>query len=561
MMREVSRRDVLKAGVSASLGVALYPVSRIQPSPRFDLVIVNGNVLDGTGGRAMLLDLGIIGDTIVAVGSIAPEQGERTLDATGSYVAPGFIDVHTHSDSSIFAYPSADSRVRQGITTEVTGNCGSSAAPLLGPSAEEFRAEVLRDHGIPVEWTGLDSYFETLEKIGVSTNQAMLLGQGTLRENVVGLQNRSLSADELTSMQHAVEEGLDQGAFGLSTGLEYTPGRYTPTGEIVTLGRLVARRGGLYASHIRNEEANLLTAVHEAIQVGRDAGVRVEISHLKAAGRPNWAKQGAALDLIEAARSDGVEVMADAYPYTAYSTGLTIYMPSWAMEGGWTQLARRLEDSADRSRIREAYSSQIEVDPGSYDLIVIASTRSEKNRHLVGKNLAEIGVEWNLDPVDAALRLLLEEEGRVSIIGHGMSPENVELVLSHPLVMVGSDGSSMAPTGRAAETRPHPRSYGTFARVLSHYCRERKLFDLPTAIKKMTSMAADQVGLRDRGRIARGKKADVVVFDSTKVRDLATFDDPHQYPVGVRYVIVNGELVVNEGRHTGARPGTVLRRA
>jgi N-acyl-D-amino-acid deacylase len=524
------------------------------------VVVVNGNVLDGTGGPAMRVDVGIIGDTIAAVGSIAPEQGRRALDAADFYVAPGFIDVHTHSDSSIFAYPSADSRVRQGITTEVTGNCGSSAAPLEGPSAEEFRAEVLEDHGVYVEWTGVDSYYQTLEQIGVATNQAMLLGQGTVRENAVGLENRGLSQGELTSVLRAVEEGLDQGAFGLSTGLEYTPGRYTPTAEIVALARLVARRGGLYASHIRNEEANLLAAVHEAIQVGRDAGVRVEISHLKAAGRPNWAKQRAALDLIEAARSDGVDVMADAYPYTAYSTGLTIFMPSWALEGGWPQLAKRLEDPADRSRIREAYSSQIAVDPGDYDLIVLASTRSEKNRHLVGMDLVQLGAEWDLDPVDAALRLVSEEEGRVSIVGHGMSPENVELVLAHPLVMIGSDGSSMAPTGRAAETRPHPRSYGTCPRVLGHYCRERKIFDLTTAIKKMTSMAADHVGLRDRGRIARGSKADLVVFDAAEVRDQATFDDPHQYPVGVRYVLVNGKLVVDEGHHTGVRPGMVLRR-
>ncbi len=556
---EVSRRDFLSVGMSASLGMALHPISRILLSSSFDLVIVNGNVLDGTGGPAMRVDLGIIGETIAAVGVIAPEQGKRTLDATGFHVAPGFIDVHTHSDSSIFAYPSADSRVRQGITTELTGNCGSSAAPLEGPGAEEFRAEVLQDHGVFVEWTGVGSYFETLEQIGVSTNQAMLLGQGTLRENTIGLENRNLSGEELKSVVRAVEEGLDQGAFGLSTGLEYTPGRYTPTGEIVALARFVARRGGLYSTHIRNEEANLLAAVHEAIQVGRDAGVRVEISHLKAGGRPNWAKQRAALDLIEAARSDGVDVMADAYPYTAYSTGLTIFMPSWALEGGWPQLARRLQDPADRSRIRKSYSSQIQADPGDYDLIVIASTRSEKNRNLIGMNLAEIAVEWDVDPVDAALKLVLEEEGRVSIVGHGMSPENVELVLAHPLVMIGSDGSSMAPTGRAAETRPHPRSYGTCTRVLGHYCRERKIFDLPTAIKKMTSMAADRVGLRDRGRIARGNKADLVVFDAAEVRDRATFDDPHQYSIGVPYVIVNGKLVVEEGRHTGVRSGVVLR--
>jgi N-acyl-D-aspartate/D-glutamate deacylase len=342
--------------------------------------------------------------------------------------------------------------------------------------------------------------------------------------------------------------------------LEYAPGRFTPTDEIVALARVVARRGGLYASHIRNEEANLLAAVDEAIEIGRRTGSRVEISHLKAAGRPNWPKQNAALDLIEAARTDGVDVMADAYPYTAYSTGLTIFMPDWALEGGWSRLGERLENPDDRARIRQSYSSQIEVDPGDYSLIVIASTRTEENRELVGMNLVEIGDHWALDPVDAALRLLMEEEGRVSIIGHGMSPDNVERVLSHPLVMIGSDGYSMAPVGRAAQTRPHPRSYGTCARVLAHYCRERKIFDLATAVRKMSSMPADQVGIVDRGRIARGMKADLVVFDPESVRDVATFDDPHRYAVGIEHVLVNGKLVVDGGKSTGARAGKVLRK-
>jgi N-acyl-D-amino-acid deacylase len=560
MTRNVSRRDFLGSTASATIAVAISPLTRVRPHYNFDLVIVNGTVLDGTGGPAWSGDLGLVGDTIAAVGSISPEQGARVLDAAGLHVAPGFIDIHTHSDSSVFVYPTADSRIRQGITTEVTGNCGSSAAPLVGHGAAEERAEIEEEYGVSVEWTDVGSYFHALEDIGISTNQAMLLGQGTLRSNAVGLENRRLADGELSLVLAALEEGLDQGAFGVSTGLEYAPGRFTPTDEIVALARVVARRGGLYASHIRNEEANLLAAVDEAIEIGRRTGSRVEISHLKAAGRPNWPKQNAALDLIEAARTDGVDVMADAYPYTAYSTGLTIFMPDWALEGGWSRLGERLENPDDRARIRQSYSSQIEVDPGDYSLIVIASTRTEENRELVGMNLVEIGDHWALDPVDAALRLLMEEEGRVSIIGHGMSPDNVERVLSHPLVMIGSDGYSMAPVGRAAQTRPHPRSYGTCARVLAHYCRERKIFDLATAVRKMSSMPADQVGIVDRGRIARGMKADLVVFDPESVRDVATFDDPHRYAVGIEHVLVNGKLVVDGGKSTGARAGKVLRK-
>jgi N-acyl-D-aspartate/D-glutamate deacylase len=270
--------------------------------------------------------------------------------------------------------------------------------------------------------------------------------------------------------------------------------------------------------------------------------------------------QIAALNLIESARRDGIQVLADAYPYTAYSTGLTIFMPAWAVDGGWHGLAKRLEDPSDRSRIRKELIQSIHEDPGDYDLIVISSLRTDANRTLIGKNLAQIADGWGVEPVDAALRLIVEEEGSVGFIGHGMSPENVEMVLSHPLVMIASDGGSMAPEGPAAETRPHPRSYGTCARALGYYTRERKIFDLTTAVKKMTSMPADQIGLRDRGRIARGMKADIVVFDSERVKDVATFDDPHRYATGIQYVMVNGELVVENEKHTGARPGQMLRR-
>jgi N-acyl-D-aspartate/D-glutamate deacylase len=326
------------------------------------------------------------------------------------------------------------------------------------------------------------------------------------------------------------------------------------------MARIVARRGGLYASHIRNEEVALLEAVNEAIEIGRRAGVRVEVSHLKAAGRPNWGKQRAAINLIESARRSGIDVLADAYPYTAYSTGLSIFLEPWAREGGTQAIVRRLQDAQQRACIREEVAVRLASDPGDYDLVVIARLHTEKNLALVGKNLVEIGEGWKIEPLDVLLRLL-EEEGSVSFIGHGMSAANVEMVLAHPLVMIGSDGTSMAPVGRAAQARPHPRSYGTCPRVLGHYVRERGLFDLPTAVKKMTSMPADQVGLADRGRIARGQKADLVVFNAATVTDEATFEAPHRYPVGIRHVLVNGAFVVEQGRHTGARPGRVLRKA
>jgi N-acyl-D-amino-acid deacylase len=551
------RRRFLERGGKAALALAALRAPRVEAAPAFDLVVHGGTVLDGTGAPAFAADLGIVGDTIAALDRIPPEQGRRALDARGLHVVPGFVDIHSHSDFSLPAYPAADSRVRQGVTTEVTGNCGSSAAPL-GPRSEDRLS--LRADGIEADWTDVAGYCAQIEKTRIAVNQALLLGQGTLREIAIGIVDRPASDAELASLLRAVEQGMDQGAFGMSTGLEYTPGRYTPTDEIVAMARVVARRGGLYASHTRNEESALLEAVNEAIEIGRRSGARVEISHLKAAGRPYWPKQRAALDLIEGARRQGVAVLADAYPYTAYSTGLTVLFENWALEGGTPAILARLRDPGERARIRKEVDARVPKEPGGYDLIVISDVRGEANRGVVGKNLLEIAALWKLEPVDALLRLLEQEEGSVGYIGHGMSPENVELVLGHPLVMIGSDGYSMAPEGRAAKTRPHPRSYGAYARVLAHYCRERKLIDLPTAARKMTSMPADQVGLHDRGRIAKGLKADLVLFDAASVKDEASFDDPHRYPSGIPHVLVNGVAVVEDGRHTGARPGRMLRR-
>jgi N-acyl-D-amino-acid deacylase len=557
----VSRRGFVGSAAAAVAGLAAGRPPRVVAAPAFDLVIRGGTLLDGTGAPAFPADVGLVGDAIAALGEIAPEQARRVLDAAGLHVAPGFIDIHTHSDPEVLAYPTADSRALQGVTTELAGNCGSSAAPLAGRGVAERIAEWKRDD-IAADWTDVSSYLDRVEKAGIAVNHALLAGHGTLRSSAVGDVDRALSAEEARAVARALEEALDQGAFGLSTGLEYVPGRYTPTAEIVALVRLVARRGGLYASHIRNEEARLLEAVAEAIEVGRASGARVEIAHLKAAGESNWPKQGAALDLVESARRDGVAVLADAYPYTAYSTGLTTFMEGWAREGGTDAMLARFSDKEARARIAREVEAQVSVDPGSWERVVVSRVRTERNRAAtVGRSLVEIGASWGLEPVDAYLRLLEEEETAVSFVGHGMSPENVERVLRHPLVMIGSDGSSMAPVGEAAKARPHPRSYGTFPRVLGFYARERGLFDLPTAVRKMTSLPADQVGLADRGRLARGKKADLVVFDAARVRDTATFDDPHRYPEGVVHVLVNGVAVVERGRHTGARPGRALRKA
>ncbi|HUU26343.1 MAG TPA: D-aminoacylase [archaeon] len=560
MPAPISRRTFLKTGLAA-LTVAGNVMPTACSRRHFDLVIKDGFIVDGTGGPAWKADLGIKGDSIAALGNIDPEQGHRVIPASGLHVCPGFIDIHSHSDNTILSCPTAESRVFQGVTTEITGNCGFSVVPLAGIDADKRRLQLQEEENIQVDLSDVASYFALLEETGISVNLALLVGQGTLRQNAIGLENRQLSADELKAVVRALEETLDQGAIGLSTGLEYVPGSYTPAGEIAALTSIVAGRGGLYATHIRNEAASLLGAIGEAVDIGRQTGVRVEISHLKASGKPNWDKQASALDLIETARSSGIEIMADAYPYTAYSTSLTFFLAPWVQEGGAEAIVGRILDREKRSRIRREVDNVVLVDPGGYDLIVIIQVKTEKNGWVIGKNLVEIGEVWKIEPADALLRLLEEEETGVEFVGYGMQPENVEMVLSHPLVMIGSDGASMSPKGKAAQSRPHPRSYGTYPLVLGHYVRERGILDLPTAIKKMTGMPADHLGLTDRGRISRRMKADLVVFDAAAVRNTATFDTPHQYPVGMKYILVNGVLVVENGKHTGARPGKVLRKA
>lgn len=515
-------------------------------APAFDVLLRNAKIVDGTGGPIFSADIGISGDTIAAIGEIAADAGRSTIDLGGLHVSPGFIDIHTHSDGSIFDAPTAESRVLQGITTEVTGNCGSCEAPIL--KAAETRPS----------WASMADYLRAIDELKPSLNHAALMGQGTLRQEVAQREDRPLSNEEMATVLRLTEEGMADGAFGLSTGLEYIPGRYTPIDEIIAMARIVARYGGFYASHIRNEEATLLEAVDECFEIGRKSGARVQLSHLKACGRPNWRKQRAALDLLEAARRSGIDAWADAYPYTAYSTTLTIFLDRWALEGGRDQMTERLKDRDLRARIRKELLPRVESDPGGYDLIVIASLRTEANKIFVGKSIADVASVWGIEPPDALLRLLEEERGGVQYIGHAMHPENVEMVLAHPCVMFGSDGSSQSYDEK--DSRPHPRSFGAAPRILGHYRRERKIFDLSTAVKKLTSMPAGQIGLSDRGRIAKGKKADLCIFDAEKIADGATFDEPRRAPIGLPHVLVNGVFVVKDGRHTGARPGRALRR-
>lgn len=551
-MTVVGRRAFL-----ALAGAGLASCALTRRVARFDCVLSGATVLDGLGSAPRVADVGLVGDAIAHVGSIDPERAVARVDLRGMCLAPGFIDIHTHSDEDIFRYPDDESRVFQGVTTEVTGNCGGSAAPVAPGEAAELAAELEAD-GINERWSDVASYFRALESRRVATNQVLLVGQGTLRRAVAGLANRPLAAHELAQVERMLEEALEQGAAGLSSGLEYTPGRYTPTEELIALARVLARRGRLYASHIRNEESGLLDSVREALRIGVDGGARVQVSHLKACGRPNWPQLEPSIAAIEAARATGLDVLADAYPYTAYSTGLTIFLSDATREGGAEAILARLADRAERARIAAELDPRVHSDPGGYELIVVAATAAP-DKSVVGASIAEIAERRGVAPSEALLRLLEEGRASVSYVGHAMDEAQVARVLRHPLVMVASDGYAMAPRGEALERRPHPRSYGTFARVLQKYVREEGLLTLSEAVRKMTSMPADQLRLADRGRVAVGCKADLVAFDIARVREESTFAEPHRLASGFQHVWVNGARVLADGRATLARPGRALR--
>lgn len=551
-MSRLDRRQFL---TGASLFAAACATGSVpRRVDRSDLLLRHGTVFVGDGTPGFVGDVAITNDRIVWIGDCRGMTAATVLDVDGLCVAPGFVDIHTHSDRSIFRHPGAESRVYQGVTTEVTGNCGGSAAPRdpLPTTAAD------PDDG-PAPWSDVASYGEAWARQGIALNQALLVGHGTLRRSVLGDVDRPANEAELAAMGRRLDLALTQGAIGMSTGLEYVPGIYAPSSEITVLARIVARHGGLYASHMRSEEERLLTAIDEVLAVGRDTGVRVQVSHLKACGRGNWGKLDAAIQRLERARAEGIDVMADAYPYTAYSTTLTILLEPWSREGGDDALMQRLNDPAARARMLAELPAHVAADPGGFELVVIANVDHPPHQDCVGKDLATIAAVWKVSPAEACLRLLDGSRGNVSYIGHGMADAGVERVLQHPLVMIGSDGSSQAPVGRQL-SRPHPRSYGTFPRVLGTYCRDRALFDLPTALAKMTSMPAARARLADRGSLRVGNAADLVVFDAATIADRATYQEPQRYPVGMPHVLVNGRFVVRDGVATALRPGRFLRR-
>lgn len=521
----------------------------------YDILIKNGKIYDGTGAPWFYGDVAVKDGKICAIGSLSDKEAARVIDATGLAVSPGFIDVHSHSDMSFLVNPLADSKVKQGVTLEVAGNCGSSVAPLTDKTKKMSKA--LLEEDMPPTWTTMGEYFAALENRGMCINFACLVGHGTVRAGVMGFDQRPPTEQELEQMKQLVSQAMDDGAIGMSTGLIYPPSSYAQADEITELARVVRAKNGIYFTHMRNEGDRLIESMVETIEVGRATGVPVQISHHKVGGERNWGMIKQSLEMMVDARKEGIDVTADQYPYIASSTSLTSIIPDWAHEGGREALLARLVDPETRARIKQQVNKSMSV---GWDKLVVSSVKSEHNKRFEGMDVQAISEIMGKEPSDAAFDLLIEEKGEVGQIRFGMCEEDVKTVMKHPLVMIGSDGSSLANYGKLHKGKPHPRNYGTFPRVLGKYAREEGVLSLEEALRKMTSMPAVRLGLWDRGSLRTGFWADITVFDPQTVIDVSDFADPHRYAAGIPYVLVNGQVVVDNGAHTGLTPGKVLRR-
>jgi N-acyl-D-aspartate/D-glutamate deacylase len=535
-----------------------------QPAQEpYDLLILGGTVIDGTGAAAVPADVGIRGDAIAAIGDLSGAPATHVLDATGKIVAPGFIDMHSHSDIPLVVDGRALSKVMQGVTTELLGESGSAAPILLDPDDARRVSDEL---GITEDWSTFAEYFDRLERQGISVNVLSTVGSGALRGAVIGNEDRAATPEELERMKALVDEAMRDGAVGVSSGLIYVPNRYASTEEIIELTRVAARYGGFYMSHLRDEADELVAGVEEAVHIGREADVPVHILHFKYSGTRSTRIHDVspfrqAVEVVEAAQADGVDVYADVYPYLASSSTLMLRLPQWAQEEGGRAAATRLRDPATRARIRDEVAAHLAkgIPAGTPETVQLSRTAFDDHKRFQGMTIAEIAIDMGVEPADAILELVEKAEGRAGAIYHGIREEDLQLALSLPWTSIGSDGSALAPEGVLAGSHPHPRSYGTFPRVIARYVRELATLTMAEAVHKMTGLPASQLGLEDRGELTVGHKADVVVFDPETIQDRATFEDPHQLAVGVEALVVNGRLVIEGGIHTGRLPGRVLR--
>jgi dihydroorotase/N-acyl-D-amino-acid deacylase len=556
------RATAAGAAIIVTVGLAVRPAAQ---RARYDVVIANGRIVDGTGAPWFRGDVAIAGDRIAAIGAIGDRGGATVVDARDLVVAPGFIDLLGQSEFNVLVDGRAASKILQGVTTEVTGE-GSSIAPvndrLVAEAAPQAKA-----FNVAQDWRTLGDYFKRLdERSRTAINVATFVGAGGLRNYVIGKADRPATPAELEQMKQLAAAAMEQGALGVSTSLQYVPDRFASTGEIVELAKVAAKYGGVYFTHQRSESARIFDSLDEVFTVAEQARIPAEVWHLKTAYKANFGKMPEVLRRIEAARARGLDVTANQYPYTRASNGLDSCIPLWAREGGFNKLVERLNDPATRERIKKdmddpnatTWENQWYGANGG-DGVMISTVLNPSLRKYEGMTLTEIGKAMGKDPRDAVIDLVVADKGETSVITSIMDEDDVRTALKHPLVGVGTDSGAKAADGKLSESKSHPRAWGSFPRILGHYVRDERLLPLEEAIRKMTSKAATRVHLADRGVLRPGMAADITVFDAATIRDVSTFDDPNRYSVGVRHVFVNGRRVVADGSITGERPGKPLR--
>lgn len=501
-------------------------------SQDYDLIIRGGKVVDGSGNPWYHADIAIKNDRIAEIGQLSNHEAKRVINAHGLVVAPGFIDPHTHALRGIFEVPNAESALLQGVTTLTEGNDGSSPYPI-------------------------DRHYADIDNLRISPNWAVFVGQGTIRQRVIGFGLRKATPDEMERMKQMVRDAMEQGALGISTGLFYVPGSFTSTEEVIELSKVAAEYNGIYISHIREEAAQLIDSVQETIRIGEEANIPVQITHHKVIGVENWGASIESLRLVDEARKRGVDVTIDQYPYTASQTSINALIPQWAQAGGREEMLSRINSAETYSTIKNEVVAKILYDRGGGDPKNVFISRNSWDPDMAGKNLAELAIDAGLEPTpENAADVVFDiiRGGGATAVYHAIGPEDVDRIMQHPATAIGSDG----PVGVFGEGAPHPRQYGTFARVLGLYVRERKILSLEEAIRKMSSQSARRLGIHDRGLITKGYFADIAIFDPDEIIDKATFENPHQYAIGTKFVLVNGTVVVENGQHTGARPGRIL---
>jgi N-acyl-D-aspartate/D-glutamate deacylase len=533
-----------------------------QKPPDFDVIIKGGTVYDGTGAEPRHMDVAIRGDRIAVVGDLKTAKAKTVIDATGLAVAPGFINMLSWSNESLIQDGRSQSEIRQGVTTEIMGE-GES----MGPVNDRVREHMLREQSdikYDIKWNTLADYLKYLESRGISCNVASFLGATTVREYVIGFEDKAPTPEQLDQMRDLVRKEMEAGALGIGTSLIYPPAFYAKTDELIELCKVAAKYQGKYISHMRSEGNQLLQGLGELVRISREAGIPAEVYHIKAAGQKNWPKEDELLSRVEAAQKEGLKITADMYTYTAAGTGLDACLPPWTEDGGYPALFKRLRDPATREKIAAEVArdsdkwENLYLGAGSPDRILLFGFKSDKLKPLTGKSLGEVAKIRDKDPITTIMDLIAEDESRIGTVYFLMSEENVKKELAKPWISFGSDEGSQAPEGVFLKSNPHPRAYGNFARVLGKYVRDEKVVPMAQAVRRLSGLPATNLGLDHRGFIKEGMFADVVVFDPATISDRATFEKPHQYAIGVKHVLVNGVQVLKDGEHTGAKPGRAL---